>query len=217
MQSNNFLAYAEKMENLPEKEVKIYQAVETLIKEGRDLTTLRVSEISSRAGIGKGTVYEYFQSKEELLFRAIQYVVFNSAKNVLLFTIGDDSFKHKFYGMMDYLWENKLKEQTLHSIMEFMHNTESIQEMNQSDNIMNPDTSCAALKIVEEILISFVNLGLQEGIITETDPKYQKNVLGSQLLLFLFLGQEITDENRKKEIEDYVYEGFVMLLNLRHA
>ena len=54
--------YIKEMENLPEKEAKIYIAVGELIKEGRDINDMKVSEISNRAGIGKGTTYEYFQS-----------------------------------------------------------------------------------------------------------------------------------------------------------
>ena len=32
----------------------------------------RVAEIAERAGVGKGTVYEYFSSKEELLFAVFE-------------------------------------------------------------------------------------------------------------------------------------------------
>jgi len=34
----------------------------------------RVSEIAERAGVGKGTVYEYFSSKEELLFAVFESI-----------------------------------------------------------------------------------------------------------------------------------------------
>ena len=59
------------LENLPEKVLKLYEAVIQFAKEGAVITNLTVSEISSKAGIGKGTTYEYFESKEELISRAI--------------------------------------------------------------------------------------------------------------------------------------------------
>ena len=34
----------------------------------------RVAEIAERAGVGKGTVYEYFSSKEELLFAVFESI-----------------------------------------------------------------------------------------------------------------------------------------------
>ncbi len=53
----------------------IYQAVFELFVEGADLNSLTVSEITKKAGIGKGTAYEYFSDKEEMIGRAICYNV----------------------------------------------------------------------------------------------------------------------------------------------
>ena len=59
-------------EYLP-KEKAIYQAVLALLEEGADLNSLTVSEITKRAGIGKGTAYEYFSDKEEMIAKALFY------------------------------------------------------------------------------------------------------------------------------------------------
>ena len=59
-------------EYLP-KEKAIYQAVLALLEEGADLNSLTVSEITKRAGIGKGTAYEYFTDKEEMIAKALFY------------------------------------------------------------------------------------------------------------------------------------------------
>ncbi len=53
----------------------IYQAVFQLLVEGADINSLTVSEITKKAGIGKGTAYEYFSDKEEMIGRAICYNV----------------------------------------------------------------------------------------------------------------------------------------------
>lgn len=53
----------------------IYQAVFELFEEGADLNSLTVSEITKKAGIGKGTAYDYFSDKEEMIARAIFYNV----------------------------------------------------------------------------------------------------------------------------------------------
>lgn len=53
----------------------IYQAVFELFEKGADLNNLTVSEITKKAGIGKGTAYEYFSDKEEMIARAIFYNV----------------------------------------------------------------------------------------------------------------------------------------------
>lgn len=51
----------------------LYQAIMALFEEGADLNTLTVAEIARKAGIGKGTVYEYFDNKEEMIAGAIYY------------------------------------------------------------------------------------------------------------------------------------------------
>ena len=58
--------------NLPEKKAAVFRAVLKLLRQGRPLGDLKVSEIAEAAGIGKGTVYEYFPSREELLRDAMQ-------------------------------------------------------------------------------------------------------------------------------------------------
>lgn len=58
-------------EKLSEKELALFRAVIELIEEDVDIHSIKVSDITSRAGIGKGTAYEYFSSKEEMVAKAI--------------------------------------------------------------------------------------------------------------------------------------------------
>lgn len=58
---------------LPEKIEAMYKAVQELIEEGADVNRIKVSEITQKAGIGKGTAYEYFSNKEELISSALLY------------------------------------------------------------------------------------------------------------------------------------------------
>ncbi len=60
-----------KSRELPKKVRALYKAVVELFLEGADLNNLTVSEIAAKAGIGKGTVYEYFSNKEEMIAGAL--------------------------------------------------------------------------------------------------------------------------------------------------
>ena len=62
-----------KEEERRQREEAIYRAVLRLIGSWADIPRLRVQEIAAEAGIGKGTVYEYFTSKEEILHGVTQY------------------------------------------------------------------------------------------------------------------------------------------------
>lgn len=208
-----FTNLLEKFENYPEKECMIYKAVGQFIKDGKDISKLKISEIAERAGIGKGTVYEYFQSKEELISKAVYYLMFYSAKEVFLIMLSNGGFKEKFYQILDYMWSNRVDDSTIHSIV---RTVKEIERMKGNDAI--PRVGCpekAELTMIEGLLRGFVNQGYEEKIFTETDSVYRKNVLCSQLVLFLFMLQD-SDGSDKKEIEDFIYEGMVSLLNLRN-
>ncbi|MGN0962864.1 MAG: TetR/AcrR family transcriptional regulator, partial [Clostridia bacterium] len=54
------------------KESRILEAAAELIGENHHaIRTLKVADIANRAGVGKGTVYEYFSSKEEIIQKAV--------------------------------------------------------------------------------------------------------------------------------------------------
>lgn len=65
------------MQNYPEKECRVFEGVLALAEGGADLRLLTVQDIARAAGIGKGTVYEYFSSKEEILAGTILYCIEN--------------------------------------------------------------------------------------------------------------------------------------------
>ncbi len=50
----------------------LYEAVLELLNENADISTMKVSDITSRAGIGKGTAYDS-KSKEEIIACAVMY------------------------------------------------------------------------------------------------------------------------------------------------
>lgn len=67
----------ENITELPEKVLLLYRAVARLIEEDADVAGMRVQEITERAGIGKGTAYDYFDSKEEIIVHALLFYMEN--------------------------------------------------------------------------------------------------------------------------------------------
>ncbi|NLW89470.1 MAG: TetR/AcrR family transcriptional regulator [Clostridiaceae bacterium] len=55
------------------KEIDLFEGIVKLLNEGRSVHDLKVADIASAAGMGKGTAYEYFSSKEEIIREAIRY------------------------------------------------------------------------------------------------------------------------------------------------
>ena len=56
-----------------DKEIVIFNSVINLIREGENFYTIKVSDIARSADIGKGTMYDYFVSKEETISKALMY------------------------------------------------------------------------------------------------------------------------------------------------
>lgn len=91
----------ENIGDVPPKVLQMYEAVLELLEEGADATSIRVSTITDRAGIGKGTAYEYFDTKEDILACAVAYHIrrlFSWLETVLL---EKDSFREQLDYLLD--------------------------------------------------------------------------------------------------------------------
>ena len=67
---------------LAPKVVATYRAVIDLLREGANVNSLTVSEITGRAGIGKGTVYDYFSNKDDMIAGALFYEIDSSCQDL---------------------------------------------------------------------------------------------------------------------------------------
>lgn len=86
------------------KIVAVYEAVHRLICDGQDVSQLIVADIAREAGIGKGTIYEYFESKEEIIARALFYeldLIMTEIMNVLGHAATVEDCFMLLAGMMD--------------------------------------------------------------------------------------------------------------------
>ncbi|MCM1120852.1 MAG: TetR/AcrR family transcriptional regulator [bacterium] len=91
----------ESKEQIPSKVLQLYQGVIELILEGVDIRTLKVSDITRKAGIGKGTAYDYFDTREEIIVSAILYVIICIQEEVEEELAG----RRSFFDQMGYLLE----------------------------------------------------------------------------------------------------------------
>lgn len=57
------------------KKDKITQAAIEFMKEGKSSSDVKISDLANRAGVGKGTAYMYFNSKDEIFEESIIYII----------------------------------------------------------------------------------------------------------------------------------------------
>lgn len=100
-----------------EKEIDVFFAILELIKNGADFRSITVSEIASAAGIGKGTVYEYFSSKNDMVAKAIVYILSNELKQYLNSSLSADSFEDKIGAVIRTVADNRDNKCSLLSLL----------------------------------------------------------------------------------------------------
>ncbi|MGM9566769.1 MAG: TetR/AcrR family transcriptional regulator [Clostridia bacterium] len=84
------------------KELKILDAAAELIAENQNAVhTLRVADIAHLAGVGKGTVYEYFSSKEEIIQKAVCRRIRLQIEEEWTAAFSRESFRDTFYYAME--------------------------------------------------------------------------------------------------------------------
>jgi Transcriptional regulator len=66
-----------------DKEIAVFDGLVELLKQGKSLYKIKVSEIAKAANIGKGTIYDYFSSKEEAIYLALLYYLNNEMTRIV--------------------------------------------------------------------------------------------------------------------------------------
>lgn len=205
----------------PEKMRLMYEAVSELIREHKDITALKVSEITAKAGIGKGTAYEYFSSKEELITHALMYEYSNKIQELAKSVFESALFKVRCYRVMDWIKENKEYNQMFTQL--FMTNRKvDIKQIGEAITSNPPGCQLGefgyeAHNYIHSLIDVLMEDACKEGVITETDAgkcslallmsmvEYAFVVMGPSEWRYEHLGDE--------ELRAFVYESLVKALN----
>ena len=190
-----------------DKVIAIYHAVEYFIAEGADLSTMRVSDIAAKAGIGKGTTYEYFTSKEELVVKAMIYLVDSMTKRILYNMEKVDTFQDKFMLLLAEM-EEKVKQRAC--ILKYFHMLGDMNLCVPMHDLLLENNEEAIKANPMRIIRYLLEQGKQEGIIDESLPQsYMETVLFSKVIAFVVyvdnvFGNKDSDNDVMKQ---NLYEG----------
>lgn len=200
----------EPKEQIPAKVQQLYRGVIELILEGVDIRTLKVSDITQKAGIGKGTAYDYFDTREEIIVSAILHVMICIQEEVEAELVRRRSFFDQMAYLLDVL-EEKMAEREC--FLHFIH--------------LLTDTSICGLKLQERVkeagqenrtlvtmLVGLIREGMERGELrTDLPIGYLCYAVGSQIVCFMAsisfpdIGQ-ITAEELKPYILEQMRESY---------
>lgn len=200
---------------IPEKVLLIYQAVPQMLKEGADINTLKVSEITERAGIGKGTAYEYFSSKEELITRALLFYIEKKVNDIENISESQNSFPDKIHAVLDYVEQNFDDIRGFCMLVRIGTGSYEISEPLKNEYERMQETfDCHRM---DHLIDRMIEQGRQEGILTPNNTFLCRMAFASQMMMYTaaLLQQEKADLNapETEKLKTFVYHALVKSLN----
>lgn len=153
--------------NKKRKDIAI-ACTELLLEKG--IKNLTVSEIAQTAGIGKGTVYDYFENKDGVVFEIIRHLMMEHQEEVRLRIDKDTTCKQKVSYLFDFLLcEFKDYSKHMEVYKEYMSVTLACDS--QAMHTFNSECNDFINKLLTDIIIEGINKG-------EIIPSADKHING---------------------------------------
>lgn len=198
----------------PQKVILMYQAVSAMINEGQDINNMKVIDITNRAGIGKGTAYEYFTSKEEIIVKALLYEMMSYLDTISKITYSEAAFKEKVYQLLDFGVDHFNEGRTFFQILKIILGAFDISDsLKEEFQQMQEKNICSQFT---EIMDAIMQAGVKEKLLKQENVMMHRLVFNSQMFAFCVL----LHENAKKdsfeddieEVKEFIYNSMIKLL-----
>lgn len=200
------------------KETAIFEAVAQLLSDGKNSHELKVSDIAREAGIGKGTVYEYFPCKNDLLKRSISYLLLKEYSRISKIISNSGSFKDCYMDLLEAYDETI--DSKMPNIWALLHSLEF------KDFCVFSDNSDSSLEVMFELDIknnnTILEFGMKEGLInsdtTVEDMGFALAGAVSAYITYSRRGEALikdkSDERIKEMKDKYKERSWEMLLKI---
>lgn len=196
-----------------EKKGLLYEAVLELMHEKPDISSIKVAEIAARANMGKSTVYEYFDSKEQLIVEAIISICLLGAQELKKAIEQEVCFKEAYLCMLGYVGKMINKHQTLIEYLTKSEFTFPLQlKTQQRMQSQLEDIRQAYMGLFQQL----IDRGVIEGVIAPSPAMYDwyTAILSSVTCLFVHnQGFNEFADLTTEEVQEKAYAMFVKLLN----
>lgn len=197
-----------------EKVLAMYHAVWNLMDEGHDINKLKVSDITERAGIGKGTAYEYFRSKEEILERAVRYDAVLQYNGLAEKLEKQQTLKDSMECVFSWVEENIGRRRF---IMQFLEMSAEMRKKSGGNQFCCVEEHMNhGFEAFRRLIGIMVEKGKQEGSIApETSENHAQLTLLSQFMAFyVYLSVENpAEEATTRMTKDFLYGNIIKSLS----
>jgi TetR/AcrR family acrAB operon transcriptional repressor len=168
---------------------------ELLLEKG--IKNLTITEIAKTAGIGKGTVYDYFSNKEEIVFEIIRNFIEKHHQNLLSKSDENTSTKQKILYLFDFfLSEHESYEKHLDVFREYL----SVTLSSKCSPMLEFNRECA--DFIKNILEDIIEEGIKKGEIKDVSRNLVDGIIKSERGYMVMAWAEGRD--LKKDFKEYM-------------
>ena len=167
------------------------------------INNITISQIAKTAGVGKGTIYEYFENKEDIVFEIITAFISEYEKNLHAVLEINESTKEKIYHFLSLFYQDEYSNEKMTIYREFL----GIAMTHETQEMIDFNKQCREkfLAIVEKIL--------EEGI-HKNEISVGSLGLASSILLFslgLLVETHMAELDPQQEIDQFVGTLFELI------
>lgn len=207
-----------KINKKEEKKIKIYEATLNLMEDRHDFLGIKVEDIAKKADVGKGTIYEYFKTKEQVISESIFYmlkqwiaVMENTLDKSRTF---EDGFKKILMDLFEILEKKHHLLFTFLTLQDFHKG--SLKEIEEAMSKRSEDIQRITLNLYEKI----IQYALKDQVIYEKPDLYDGYFAVSSAIMYVMiyedqrLSQEdilMTSSYSKERIVNKAYRIFIQL------
>ncbi len=167
---------------------------------------LRVSEIAKTAGVGKGTVYDYFKNKEDVVFEIIRNLINEHQEDLKVHFKKNRTCKQKVLHLFDfYLCEHKDYSKHLIVYKEFM----SVTLTTPAGDMHAFNHECT--NFIRETLVDIIEDGIRSGEIREESLNFVDGIMCAERGFMLKGWTE--NINCRNEFKQYIDALFALIGN----
>ncbi len=152
-----------------EKQIVVFNGLIKLIQEGKNPYNIKVADIAKASNIGKGTIYDYFQSKEEAISKAILYYINMEIENTQKHIDRKELFKDKYYELLYNIKRNYENNMSVYNILLSSGGLVDFYEY-----LLDIDCDIEGIKnLIEDVMMNIIEAGIKEDFIDKDyDPYY---------------------------------------------
>lgn len=169
--------------NKEEKRRNIALSCRVLLLE-HGIGELTIAQIAKAAGVGKGTIYEYFENKEDIVFEIIRTFIVEHEKRLEEISQTEMPVRDKLFHFFYLLFENETARQHLNIYKEFL----AISLMHETREMLDFSEAC------KERFASILNDILEAGV---RSKELDERMSGSANSLVLFMTGLVVDSRLK--------------------